>query len=422
VNQLLALPLEVRLASLLVLGMALGSLINWGIYALAWHPRPISPWQRPHPEAPPQQWGDFVPVLGWLGLARESKLHGRGFWLRPLLIELACGIGLAALYHWEITGRLAPPLPLAFALPLVVPTPAQVVLHQQFFCHALLVGLMLVATFIDFDEKTIPDAITIPGALLGLLLAAIWPDSLLPVVRLSPLPPHYGPLLFTSTDAWPPWLNAWQGAALGLAIFWLWCAALIPALATLRRGWLKGVQLYFASIARDSAWWKMLLLAAIGSAAILAIWYRGGTSWQSLLTALVGLAGGGGLIWAVRIVGEIALRKEAMGFGDVTLMAMIGAFLGWQSCLVVFFLSPFAALVIALTQWALTGRRDIAFGPYLCLAALFVIVKWAAIWRELEPLFSLGWLVPGVFAVCLVLMLGLLMLWRIAEQWLFGRQ
>jgi len=420
VNQLLALPLEVRLASLFVIGTLFGSFINWGIYALAWCPRPISPWQRPNPEAPRRSWFDFVPVLGWLGLAREAKLHGRGFWLRPLLLELASGLGLAALYHWEISGQLAPPLVPPFAVPFLVIPPTTAMLHQQFACHALIIALMLVATFIDFDEKTIPDAITIPGTLLGLVLAAVWPDALLPVVRLFPRPPQYGPLLFTSTDEWPPWLDGWCGAALGVMIFCLWCAALIPALATLRRGWLKGAQLYFASIARDSAWWKMLLLAAVGSAAILFVWNQGGPRWQSLLTALVGLAGGGGLIWAVRIVGEIALRKEAMGFGDVTLMAMIGAFLGWQACLVIFFLSPFAALLIAVTQWALTGRRDIAFGPYLCLAALFVIVKWAAIWTELAPLFALGWLVPGVFAVCLVLMLGLLMLWRIAEQALFG--
>ena len=45
-------------------------------------------------------------------------------------------------------------------------------------------ALMLVATFIDFDEKTIPDEITIPGTLLGLLFAALWPDSHLPVARL----------------------------------------------------------------------------------------------------------------------------------------------------------------------------------------------------------------------------------------------
>jgi hypothetical protein len=196
--------------------------------------------------------------------------------------------------------------------------------------------------------------------------------------------------------------------------------ALIPALATLRRGWRKGAQFYFASIAREGVWWKLLVLAAIGSAAIAGVWLRGGESWQALLTSLVGLAFGGGLIWAVRVVGWVALGKEAMGFGDVTLMAMIGAFLGWQACLMIFFLSPFAALVIALAQWLFTGRRDIAFGPYLCLAAVVVILYWPAIWDAVGPLFAAGWLVPTVLAVCLLLMMGLLMLWRVLEQALFG--
>ena len=39
----------------------------------------------------------------------------------------------------------------------------------------LLLGLMLAASWIDIDEKLIPDAITVPGTLLGLLLATIVP-------------------------------------------------------------------------------------------------------------------------------------------------------------------------------------------------------------------------------------------------------
>jgi len=282
---------------------------------------------------------------------------------------------------------------------------------------------MLAATFIDFDEKTIPDEITIPGTLAGLVLAALWPNSLLPVERLirPPLPvAGYGPLLFTSGDVWPAWLDGPRGLAVGLAIFVTWCVVLIPALCTLRRGWRKAVAYYFASLARDSAWWKLLILAALGSGLIAAVWSQDGPRWQALFTSLVGLAFGGGLIWAVRIVGQVALQKEAMGFGDVTLMAMIGAFLGWQACLMIFFLSPFAALMIAVAQWALTGRRDIAFGPYLCLAAAIVVVRWPAFWTSVQPLFAAGWLVPGVLAVCLLLMLGLLMLWRILEQAIFS--
>ena len=38
--------------------------------------------------------------------------------------------------------------------------------------HLVLISLMLVASLIDADEKIIPDAITVPGTLLGLLLAA----------------------------------------------------------------------------------------------------------------------------------------------------------------------------------------------------------------------------------------------------------
>ena len=40
----------------------------------------------------------------------------------------------------------------------------------------------------------------------------------------------------------------------------------------------------------------------------------------------------------MRLIGTFALRREAMGFGDVTLMMMIGTFLGWQACLILFFL------------------------------------------------------------------------------------
>lgn len=418
-NAILAAPLELRLAVLVALGLAAGSGINWAIYALAWFPRPISPWQKPAPTAPPRHFVDFLPVAGWLGLRREASIHGTGFWVRPLLIELICGVGLAALYWWEISGHLLPRIA-GIALPPALPL--QPMLHQQFAAHAVLFGLMLVATFIDFDEKTIPDEITIPGAIVGLLLAALWPLSHLPVAVPGPLgAPTIGNLLLTSSNQWPEWLNTWRGLVLGAGGFVAWCLVLIPALCTLRRGWKKAFQFYFATLFRGSAWWKMLLLAAIGSGTIAAVWGRGDASWRALMTAITGMLFGGGLIWAVRIVGTVALRKEAMGFGDVTLMAMIGAFLGWQASLIVFFLSPFAALVVSVAQWLFTGRRDIAFGPYLCLAALVVVVKWNDIWHGFAgPIFAMGWLVPALVGVCLMLMMGLLMLWRMGEQWLFG--
>jgi leader peptidase (prepilin peptidase)/N-methyltransferase len=48
--------------------------------------------------------------------------------------------------------------------------------------------------------------------------------------------------------------------------------------------------------------------------------------------SLLGILAGGGIILVVGYVGKWVFKKEAMGDGDVKLMAMIGAFLGGNSC------------------------------------------------------------------------------------------
>lgn len=404
------------LVALALIGSAAGSLINAAIYAWAWHPRPISPWQRPHPAAPPRRWTDRLPVIGWLGLRREAFLHGAAFWVRPMCLELACAAGLPALYLWEMGGHLAPPLPLVG----LVPPPVQTLRHLV-AAHSLLAALMLIATFIDFDEKTIPDEVTVPGTLAGLLLAVIWPDAHLPVLqRLSDEQWAYVPLRLASDGTWPAWLSGWPGLAMGLGIYGAWCVALVPAVTTLRRGWVKAVQFYVASGWRWGGWRRGALLGLTGMVAMAGVWALWPERWPSLLTALVGLGVGGGTVWAVRVAGWLALRQEAMGFGDVTLMAMIGSFLGWQASLLVFFFSPFAALGIAVGQWVLTGRRDLPYGPYLCAAAMGVIVAWPWCWRTFGELFSMGWLLPATLAVCLALLVGGLSAWRLVREALGG--
>jgi hypothetical protein len=141
----------------------------------------------------------------------------------------------------------------------------------QFISHTLLILLMTVATFIDFDEKTIPDAITIPGTLLGIVLMTAWPNGgALPQIALrGGLQP-----LWLTTDAadWPVWLDAWPGLLIGCGGLAAWCYVLIPKITTLRRGWWKGWVYLHASTFRTSACWQMGLLALIGSLGIVAIW------------------------------------------------------------------------------------------------------------------------------------------------------
>jgi prepilin signal peptidase PulO-like enzyme (type II secretory pathway) len=405
-------PLEVRLVLIFFGGLILGGQLNRGIYRLAWHPRRIGPWSSAHADAPQRHWFDRLPVLGWLTLRRESPLHGAAFWVRPLLIELATGLGLAALYWYEVHKAGV----FSFS---GVPAPATEILHAQFFAHVVLISLMVVATFIDFDEQTIPDAITVWGAISGLTLAALLPISR-PLVSVAAPQFAFGfsitQLHLASPAEWPSWLDGPRGLGLGLACFFGWWLAVLPWTWTMRWGLKKAVAFYVASLLRRVSIGQ-LAIAVLGGSAITIVWLLGADRWESLLSSLVGMAFGGGLIWAVRIVGSHALRQEAMGFGDVTLMAMIGTFTGWQATLIVFFLAPFAAVVISVSQWVLTRRKDIAFGPYLCLSALFVVVRWGDIWNGYaRQVFALGWMIPALAAVCLLLMGAMLVLMRLFRE------
>jgi prepilin signal peptidase PulO-like enzyme (type II secretory pathway) len=167
-----------------------------------------------------------------------------------------------------------------------------------------------------------------------------------------------------------------------------------------------------------------LLSAALGVASA-AAWSWSGPQWDHLFGAWLGLGFGGGLVWAVRIIAGNALGKEAMGFGDVTLMAMIGAWMGWQPALLVFAIAPFAALAIAAFQLIVIRHTEIAFGPYLSLGAVVVLVNWGTLWHDWAKfgVFALGPILLAIIAVCLVLMAGMLGGWRaIQTRWTGDRE
>jgi prepilin signal peptidase PulO-like enzyme (type II secretory pathway) len=211
-----------------------------------------------------------------------------------------------------------------------------------------------------------------------------------------------------------------KGLCIGLGCYWLWCFALAPRIWRGRRGAAVAIGLIISRLRREFTRPPLLWLWLVGTAAVFGVWAIGGGAWSGLLTALLGLVGSGLVVWAVRLVGTLALRREAMGFGDVTLMMMIGTFLGWQACLILFFLAPFAALVIGIMQFVAHRDDQIPYGPFLCMAAIGVIVAWAPIWIWAQPMFAMGGLVPAVLVVCLALLGVMLMLWRMIKTVLFG--
>ena len=91
------------------------------------------------------------------------------------------------------------------------------------------------------------------------------------------------------------------------------------------------------------------------------------------LSALIGLLVGGGFLFLLAWAYEAWTGVEGMGGGDIKLLAMIGAFLGWPAIPLTLFLASVGGAVIGLTAMAITGggrRYAIPFAPFLCLGAL----------------------------------------------------
>lgn len=412
----IGLDLSLRYAILAVVGIVLGAFANHVIYTYCWYPRPISPWGAPPKEAPARKRSDRIPILGWLGLKREREQHGSYFWLRPLLIELAMALAIPAFYWFETQSGLL--LPAAWRTANFI-VGAEYWMTCLFCSHLVLIELMVIATFIDFDEKTIPDIITIPGTLFALILASVSVRFALPA-----LPPVANNLVkdpFALFYVPRPQAAQWSqstGLFTGLVIWTLWCFALADRRVILRKGFSKGIEFFFAGLVRYSTWKILVSMWVIGLVAIGAVFSVGGNHWLGLFSALVGLAVGGGVTWAIRIVASLAMRMEALGFGDVTLMAMIGAFIGWQGAVLSFFLAPIAAIGIVLIYFVITRNSQVPFGPYLCAGTLLTIIFWDRLFASwFLPKFAiLGPFMLWVFFAVTAMMGAMLFVWRLFKE------
>jgi len=94
-----------------------------------------------------------------------------------------------------------------------------------------------------------------------------------------------------------------------------------------------------------------------------------------LVASLFGALAGGGFIYLSGVLGRIIFRKEAMGMGDVKLMAMVGAFLGWKVALAAIFLGCLYGAVLGVALIVLRSSKDtrIPFGPYLAMGVISAV-------------------------------------------------
>jgi leader peptidase (prepilin peptidase)/N-methyltransferase len=99
-----------------------------------------------------------------------------------------------------------------------------------------------------------------------------------------------------------------------------------------------------------------------------------GPGWRS---SLIGIAIGAGSLFAIAEVYYRVRHEEGLGMGDVKMLGMIGAFLGWQLVLVTLVLSSIAGSIVGVV--VLVARREslkyaLPFGTFLAVAAMVAAV------------------------------------------------
>ena len=332
-----------------VYGSVIGSFLNVCIYRIPWEKSLIWPGSRCPRCLNAILALDNVPIVGWLRLRGRCRDCAATISPRYPLIEGLVAALFVLIYVFDVI--LGPRD--------VIGWPASVLFFRAGY-HQLLLSFLIAATFIDYDFFIIPDRVTVVGMAVGLLFGAILPE-----IRTAPA---------TSISTWSGFAQSGAAGAVGFAVGWAIQAFVIDLALQKSSPFPPALGLLFGFVG-----WRLGLSG---------LSVRPG----SLVIGFEGLLIGGAIVWSIRILGGIILRKEAMGFGDVTLMAMIGTFLGWQPLPIILFLAALLGLVHALSRlcvmivrWLRGGRfrgmsKPIPFGPYLGMAAAILMIGWPRIW------------------------------------------
>jgi leader peptidase (prepilin peptidase) / N-methyltransferase len=325
---------------------------------------------------------DLVPILSWLVLRARCRSCGEPISARYPLVEAGMAAGFVALawaYPVEAAGFSVLPLLALFAM-------------------------LLMAALIDLDTYLLPDALTLPALAVALLGAFLYApgwglptpgEALLGAVVAAGvlvLVNRLGGLVLrrfrdTTERLWPISLDSVNVAALAGALGG-WPVALgagalqVAASAALRR------PVRLPEGALFALWGSALVVIALGA----------GEAWGvGPLAGLVGsLVGAGafalvGAVWwwiadwrapqpeggPAAASGLPADDEEpvAMGFGDVKLAGVLGAFLGWEGFLVALLYAVVLGAVVGVAARLAGGSRFVPFGPFLVVGGFLALAS-----------------------------------------------
>ncbi len=349
-------------------GACIGSFLNVVIWRLPrgeslWHPGSHCP-KCNHALA----WHDNIPVIGWLRLRGRCRYCRAPISAQYPIIEALTALLLGGLFAVLYGSNLRP----EFAVAGFMAT------WPAFLVYAVLAAAILAATIIDARLYIIPLPIPWFATVTALVIypAAVtwWPD----VSGIGP-------------GARGDWWGRIVGAAAGLIV-----ANLLLKYRLIPRSFDEEPGQGGESVGGGPEEWmahphprrevlkEVLFLLPVAVGITLGSLWRGGGQSQplwlnQLMGVVLGYLVGGGLIWLTRIGGTLAFGREAMGLGDVHLLAAIGAVLGPVPAVLVFFIAPFLGLVYAVVAIGISKLRKgevhvIPYGPYLAAAAVIVML------------------------------------------------
>lgn len=290
------------------------------------------------------RWYDNIPILSWFLLRGKCRdCHTPISFRYPFVEMLTAALFVFAVVETGSSDNLA-----------WLPT-------TTFW--AILSAILVVVTFIDIDHRFIPDELSITGSALVPFVA--WGLPGVPVsANCAPLLARLEGVDTALFGGLPSSLAYGLGATVGglLAAYLFW--RMSPAIEGGKRHW-----------------WETRLAFGVGAALGVGIaglflvpqWTQLPAS-TGLIGGLLGMAAGAGSLYAVGVLGRIAFRKDAMGLGDVKLMALLGAVLGWKAVLLAIFIACMLGSVIGIAVKMATRSSYIPFGPFLAAGALTMIL------------------------------------------------
>ena len=362
---------------LFLLGASVGSFLNVVVYRLPLDKSIVKPGSHCTSCQKSLAWYDNIPILAWFYLRGKCRYCGAAFSIRYPLVELFTALLFVTVYWAYFSVKIRADLPTFTAGGWVI-----------YSGHMVLLCALLASSLIDAEHWIIPLSVSYTAAAVAAVMSMIWPY----ILSGSEEEFFWRIIPYSSvrTAAWA------LGSVLGLLLSFVFLklgwitrsfAAVIEAENEARRKNTEppDVPVHIRTeMIRELAFLAPILLAALlawqlltGPNALAQHWetFIQGEKWAAgLLGSVYGFMIGAGVVWATRILGSLAFGKEAMGLGDVHLMAAVGAVLGWASPVIAFFAAPFIALSWALARLILHRTREIPYGPFLSVATLAVMI------------------------------------------------